>query len=124
MSEPTWITTSEPIWVTLRRIADDLEATALRAPINDAADLEMLRNSIPIASAWKHQKGPVYVAQGYCRLERTAQPAILYYNRWADDPTIQIPWARDAKEFQEKFSRVMVTGDRGAIPWPEDTNEV
>lgn len=90
----------------------------MAATVNDARDLLILRESVPVASAWRHQRtGGVYIVMGYCRIEATARPAVLYASVKGDT---DMPWARDAEEFTDgRFRRVMAMTDGTWGDWPD-----
>ena len=65
--------------------------------------MRWLETLAPTGSRWDHRKGGRYVVVGYCLLEATATPAILYAR---DEPEAPI-WARSAAEFLDgRFARI------------------
>ena len=72
------------------------------------ARMKQLETLAPTGSRWDHCKGGRYVVVGYCLLEATATPAILYA---LDEPEAPI-WARDAGEFLDgRFTPVKATAE-------------
>ncbi|MEO0678848.1 MAG: DUF1653 domain-containing protein [Pseudomonadota bacterium] len=69
----------------------------------DTKVMAMVQAEVPTGSVWRHVKsGGRYMVIGYCWLEATAQPAVLYAR---DEPESEI-WARDAAEFLDgRFER-------------------
>lgn len=56
-------------------------------------------------SRWLHKKTKhTYIVVGFCQLEATNTPAILYVR---DDDRTGVPWARDQKQFFDgRFIRI------------------
>lgn len=65
-------------------------------------EAEAMEKSGPLNSVFIHTKsGQPYIITGYCWIEESAEPAILYSKEGSDTP--EPIWARPASEFFNKF---------------------
>lgn len=59
--------------------------------------LEKAKRNSGIGDAWTHLKsGKVYKVRGFCLIEATLEPAVIYQAVDRDDPIV---WCRPAQEF-------------------------
>lgn len=75
-----------------------MEQEARESAFQAALDaLEKAKRKSGLGDTWTHLKsGRVYKVQGFCLIEATLEPAVIYQAVYRDDPMV---WCRPAEEF-------------------------